>query len=150
MGMRPNKPEHADRDYPIAGANPRLTIRRVLTNYAYPANGNVHNPTPEYRWLLLCDGQIVDSAPRKRDLVTAARDNGAAYLSEVTETPCKHEHVEQIGSTALGEMITECVRCGWSEGEETITDPAEIELIMQRTQYSEGEYDAPEHSGGSQ
>lgn len=33
-----------------------------------------------------------------------------------TET-CTHEHVEQIGTTTLGDMITECLRCGYKKCE---------------------------------
>lgn len=71
------------KDYPIRGAPERLTLRRVFDRYAYPQNGNVNRPTPYYRWHLLVDGVPVDYADRKRDLVTTARDNGAAYLAEL-------------------------------------------------------------------
>lgn len=82
--MIPNKPEHADRDYPIPGVDLRLTVRRHLVSYAYPANGNVHNPTPEYDWHLVVDGvHLVDTAHRKRDMVEAARTAGAEYLREI-------------------------------------------------------------------
>lgn len=74
------KPEHANRDFPITGADPRITGRRFLRGYSYPQNGNVHNPTPDYTWLLLVDGNIADHFDRKRALVAAAREDGAAYL----------------------------------------------------------------------
>lgn len=34
-----------------------------------------------------------------------------------TTENCTHEHVEQISSTATGEMVTECLRCGLVEGQ---------------------------------
>lgn len=83
-GVQPRRPEHADREYPIPGADPRLALRRHLTGYAYPANGNLHNPTPEYRWMLLVDGRVVDSDARKGPLVRAAREDGAEYLADAS------------------------------------------------------------------
>lgn len=80
---KPNRPEHADKTEAIPGADPRLTIRRQLSGYAYPRNGNVHNPTPIYTWHLLADGQRVDSDAKRGPLVAAARTNGGAYLAEI-------------------------------------------------------------------
>ena len=74
--MEPLRPEHADYTRPISGA-PGFEIRRVLTDYAYPAHGNLHNPTPHYRWHLLLGGRLVDQAERRRVLVEAARRPGA-------------------------------------------------------------------------
>lgn len=74
--MDPIQPDHADRTRPISGA-PRFQIRRVLISYAYPVHGNVHNPTPTYRWHLLLDGRLVDQDARQRPLLTAAREPGA-------------------------------------------------------------------------
>lgn len=70
-------------DQCIAGANPRLSIRRRFLGHAYPQNGNVHNPTPRYIFELLVDGQIVDSDTRKSVLRDAAKTNGATYIAEV-------------------------------------------------------------------
>lgn len=79
--MEPHRPEHADKIVKIPGADPRLTLKRILLGYAYPANGNLHNPTPQYRWVLYADGsKAVDFAGTKRTLVKAALENGPAYL----------------------------------------------------------------------
>jgi hypothetical protein len=82
MSIQPTRPEHGPRDYPVTGASERFSIRRTLVGYSYPANGNVHNPTPRFRWLLLVDGKIADSSSRKGSLVAAAREHGPAYLAE--------------------------------------------------------------------
>lgn len=75
----PRRPEHAD--YTFATSHPRLTGKRVLDGYAYAANGNVHNPTPSYRWLLLRDGTtVVDNFRRQRDLKAAVAQHGKEYL----------------------------------------------------------------------
>lgn len=74
--MRPLRPEHANYQRPIPGA-PRFLISRVLTGYAYPVNGNVHNPTPSYRWHLLLDNRLVDQAEKRNILVAAARQPDA-------------------------------------------------------------------------
>lgn len=76
--MNPARPEHADKTELITGADPRFTITRHLVGYAYPQNGNVHDPTPEYRWLLKLDGRLVDSDARKSALVQSARNTGIA------------------------------------------------------------------------
>lgn len=68
----PPRPDHADRESSVAGA-PGFAIRRVLTGYAYPQNGNVHNPTPRYRFSLLLDGRAVDSSHSDRELRRAAK-----------------------------------------------------------------------------
>jgi hypothetical protein len=76
--VAPIRPEHADKTESVVGADPRFTITRHLVDYAYPANGNVHNPTPRYRWLLNLDGRMVDSDDRENVLVQAARQSGVA------------------------------------------------------------------------
>lgn len=78
--MKPLKAAHANKVEPISGADSRLTVGRRLAGYSYPVNGNVHNPTPRYTWVLLADGKIVDQDAKRGPLVKAARDNGAAYL----------------------------------------------------------------------
>ncbi|MGH3610224.1 MAG: hypothetical protein ACRDRD_19380, partial [Pseudonocardiaceae bacterium] len=85
MTTIPLRPEHATRVRRIAGVDQRLTIRRILTGYAYPENGNVHNPTPRYQFLLQVDGVTVDTATLERVLRQAAKDNGAAYLAEMDQ-----------------------------------------------------------------
>lgn len=80
--MEPLKPEHANYEFPTK-ADPRLTGRRFLSGYAYPQNGNVHNPTPRYIWLLLVDGNVADHFERKGDLIKAAREEGFAYIQGV-------------------------------------------------------------------
>lgn len=82
--MIPNKPEHADKTMTISGVDPRITLRRRLVGYAYPRNGNVHNPTPEYLWYLMAGDYVLDLSPLKRTMVESARTNGAAYLAEVS------------------------------------------------------------------
>ena len=78
--VQPRQPEHADKIVTIPGADPRLTLKRVLSGYAYPRNGNFDNPTPRFDWLLLADGEVVDMAGSKGKLVEAARKDGRAYL----------------------------------------------------------------------
>lgn len=75
--MRPRRPEHGDYVRPISGADPRFLIGRVLTGYAYPVHGNLHNPTPRYYWHLLLDNKVVDMAERRSILVVEARKPGA-------------------------------------------------------------------------
>lgn len=72
----PRRPEHADNEKPITGTE--FLVRRHLERYAYPANGNAHNPTPEYRWFLILDGKVVDTDAKRRNLVAAAREPNAA------------------------------------------------------------------------
>jgi hypothetical protein len=76
--MIANRPEHTNKEAPVAGA-PGFTIFRSLVGYAYAANGNTHNPTPRYRWTLLCDGQMVDADDKRAPLVQAARLDGESY-----------------------------------------------------------------------
>ncbi len=75
---QPIRPEHADKVEPVAGADARFTIGRRLLSYAYPANGNVHNPTPRYVWTLYLDGRQVDWDSKKSELTKAVREYGVA------------------------------------------------------------------------
>lgn len=43
-------------------------IKKVIVGYAYPRNGNCHNPTPHIRWYLIENGQIIDSRSKLNDL----------------------------------------------------------------------------------
>jgi hypothetical protein len=72
------RPTHrGDRvEYPVTGADDGFRIVRVTVGFAYPRNGNLHNPSPEFRWELTLDGKLVDSAAKKSILVAAARDYG--------------------------------------------------------------------------
>jgi hypothetical protein len=81
--MNPLRPEHADKIEKIPGVDSRLRVKRTLAGYAYPVNGNVHNPTPRYVWLLLVDDRIVDTAPKRGTLIDAARASGHEYIAEV-------------------------------------------------------------------
>lgn len=81
--MTPIKTSHADKTVAIPGADSRLTLRRRLIGYAYPRNGNVHNPTPEYQWELMVGSRCVDMSPLARRMIDAARTNGPAYIAEV-------------------------------------------------------------------
>lgn len=69
--MDPLQASHADRVTAVSGA-PGFEVKRVLAGYAYPQNGNVHNPTPVYSWLLMLDGHVVDSDTKRGPLVAAA------------------------------------------------------------------------------
>jgi hypothetical protein len=73
----PRQPGHAN--YTFGTSHPRLTGQRYLESYAYAANGNVHNPTPRYLWVLWCDGRVVDRFQRRRDLQTAVAQYGDDY-----------------------------------------------------------------------
>jgi hypothetical protein len=77
--MDPRKPEHANKVTDIARA-PGFQTERRLMGYAYARNGNTHNPTPRYHWLLLLDGRRVDEASRCRVLIEAARQPDARKL----------------------------------------------------------------------
>jgi hypothetical protein len=68
----PLKPQHANKRNTVSGA-PGYEIGRHLAGYAYPANGNVDNPTPRYRWNLYLDGRLVDSDERRTPLVLEAQ-----------------------------------------------------------------------------
>jgi hypothetical protein len=81
--MEPLQASHADRVTPVSGA-PGFEVKRVLSGYAYPIHGNVHNPTPRYSWLLLLNGRVVDSDAKRGPLVDAARRPGA--LAAYSET----------------------------------------------------------------
>jgi hypothetical protein len=83
--ITPLKPQHADRETPVGGA-PGFAVRRVLEGYAYPQNGNVHNPTPRYRFLLLLDGRTVDSSHSDRELRHAAKAPNARRDYSATPT----------------------------------------------------------------
>jgi hypothetical protein len=65
--MTPNRPEHADYTVAVPGA-PGFTVERVLRGYAYPVNGNVHNPTPHYM------------SPRRGPLLAHAQQSDARAL----------------------------------------------------------------------
>lgn len=78
--MTPLRPEHADKAATPPGVETRVQIRRRLVAYAYPRNGNVHNPTPEYAWDLLVDGRRVDTFRLRREAVSCARSNSAEAL----------------------------------------------------------------------
>lgn len=60
----------------VPGADAGFETDRIIEGHAYPANGNVHNPAPRYRYRLYLDGKLVDSDPRYRKLVDAARTYG--------------------------------------------------------------------------
>jgi hypothetical protein len=80
---------------------PGFETERVEVGRAYPRNGNVHNPTPEYRWDLYLDGKLVDSAPRYRVLVKAAREYGREGYSTKGETAGdRRTEAEWIGDIA--------------------------------------------------
>lgn len=47
--------------------------KRVL-RYAYPKNGNVHNPTPTYVWIVAYKGRVVGRALKLREAKELARE----------------------------------------------------------------------------
>jgi hypothetical protein len=53
-----------------------FTIERHEARRAYVKNGNVGNPTIEYRYTLHLDGRQVDSDSKRKSLVTAANEYG--------------------------------------------------------------------------
>jgi hypothetical protein len=65
----------------VPGADAGFEISRTISGYAYAANGNLHNPTPRYTYLLWLDGKLADSDPRYRKLVASAREYGRAGYS---------------------------------------------------------------------
>lgn len=44
------------------------TIRKRITGYAYPRNGNTHNPTPRVLWEVYEGGRLIDSSYKLRQL----------------------------------------------------------------------------------
>lgn len=108
--ISPNRPDHADKTESISGADPRFTVTRRLSGYAYPRNGNVHNPTPRYVWLLKVDGITVDQGPKRVPLIDAARNNGAAYLAEIDARRC--DCMTENPGDGYGErVVTHSARC---------------------------------------
>lgn len=53
-----------------------VEVRKVVVRVAFARNGNLHNPTVEYRWEAWRNGRIVASAARLRD-VKADLNEGA-------------------------------------------------------------------------
>jgi hypothetical protein len=68
--ITPRKPEHANKHEHVGKG---YMIERRLMGYSYPRNGNVHNATPQYHWVLYLNGKQVDSDPRRTPLRRAAR-----------------------------------------------------------------------------
>lgn len=66
------RPEHANYEFVIP-SDRRFAGRRVLRGYAYPRNGNVHNPTPRYGWLLLHDSRPICDFATRREMIEAVR-----------------------------------------------------------------------------
>ena len=57
-------------------------IRKVKTGESYPRNGNLHNPTPHYRYDLYLDGRLVDSSRSRKTLVKAIAEYGRDGYAE--------------------------------------------------------------------
>ena len=70
MTLVAKKSEHTDKVEDLGNG---YTLARRLVGYAYPRNGNLHNPTPRYRWNLCLNGKLVDSDSRRTPLVAEAR-----------------------------------------------------------------------------
>jgi len=51
----------------------KCEITRVVAGYAYPKNGNFHNPTPRYRWDVTYDGKRVGSTSTAKGAKEMAR-----------------------------------------------------------------------------
>jgi len=70
--VQPRSPEHTNRVFQIPGADPRLTLRRILVGYT--------GPEPRYNWLLLADGEGVRFDAQKPRLIEHALEHGHEYL----------------------------------------------------------------------
>lgn len=56
-------------------------ITRVTTGFAYPRNGNTHNPTASYRWDITHAGRLIDTATTLRDAKAIAAEVNA-YIAQ--------------------------------------------------------------------
>jgi len=45
----------------------QFEIKKVVTGYAYPKNGNAHNPTPKTVYLIYRDGQLIGTDLKLKD-----------------------------------------------------------------------------------
>jgi hypothetical protein len=45
----------------------QFEIRKVITGYAYPKNGNLHNPTPRVAYFVYQDDRLIGIDYRLRD-----------------------------------------------------------------------------------
>lgn len=68
-----------------------IEIRKVVAGYAYPRNGNAHNPTPRYRWEVWADGKRVGSATSRKS-------------------------AEGLAETQQQQQLDTCTRCGGTGG----------------------------------
>lgn len=50
----------------------KCDIAREVAGYAYPRNGNVHNPTPRYRWVVTSAGRLVGTTGTAKDACALA------------------------------------------------------------------------------
>ena len=66
----PRNPKHANKTQDLGNG---YTIERRLMGYAYPRNGNVHNATPRYHWVLRLDGSMIASSNYRTPMVALAR-----------------------------------------------------------------------------
>jgi hypothetical protein len=51
------------------------TIEKVVSRIAYARNGNAHNPTTYYEWILKMDGRLMDRFISLRDAKAAAKSD---------------------------------------------------------------------------
>lgn len=49
-----------------------IIIERKISGYAYPRNGNAHNPTPKYRYEAVLNGKLIDTSYRARGAIESA------------------------------------------------------------------------------
>jgi hypothetical protein len=50
-------------------------IKKVIVGYAYPKNGNAHNPTPKVHYHVYRDGQLVIREFKLRDAKQFIQEN---------------------------------------------------------------------------
>jgi hypothetical protein len=51
-----------------------IEIRKMVYGYAYPRNGNVHNPTPHTGYILVRNEQMIDRATTLREAKRIANE----------------------------------------------------------------------------
>lgn len=54
-----------------------ITIEKKISGYAYPRNGNAHNPTPRYRWEVKLGDRLIDTAYREGAAIGSANEFAA-------------------------------------------------------------------------
>jgi hypothetical protein len=60
------------KSYTVKSGDMECTIERTLYRYAYPRNGNAHNPSPYFRWTVSYKGRRVGSQRSLKDAKSLA------------------------------------------------------------------------------